>query len=263
MGKKKKPACICPKCLPTWLAAFGDLMSLLLTFFVLLLSMSTMDRNKISEAIGSLNGALSVLEGGVKTEVSHLRQQYATPLENQDETADTVNRIAATVIETNEFVEGGGGPAIAVEDAEDGFMITLPAKLLFENGSATIVGDDAFLFLRRVSQIITEFPQDIEVSVRGYTDNTPIRATALYKDNWDLSAARAISVAKELVSNGVSPNRVHGAGFGEFRPIASNLTEEGRLKNRRVEIRFIGRKKDSNEDAKRTILDSGIDVKEF
>jgi chemotaxis protein MotB len=262
MGKKKKPQCICPKCLPVWLAAFGDLMSLLLTFFVLLLSMSTMDRNKISEAIGSLNGAMSVLEGGIKTEVSHLRQQYATPLENQDETAEAVNRIASTVVEANEFISEGGGPAITVEDAEDGFMITLPANLLFADGSAKIIGEDAFLFLKRVSQIIAQFPQDIEVSVRGYTDNRKVSG-GKYDDNWDLSAARAVSVVKELVKNGVSPKRAHGAGFGEFRPIASNLTKEGQAKNRRVEIRFIGRKKDSQDDAKKSILDAGIEVKDF
>ena len=258
MAKKKKPACICPKCLPGWLAAFGDLMSLLLTFFVLLLSMSTMDRKKIAEAIGSLNGAMSVLEGGIKTEVSHLRQQLATPLERQDETADSVNRIASAVVEANEFITNGGGPAITLEDAEEGFMITLPASLLFADASAEIVGDDAFLFLKRIAQIITQFPPDIEISVRGYTDDRKIRNSPLYRDNWDLSAARAISVVRELVKDGVAPDRIHGAGFGEFRPVATNATEEGRAKNRRVEIRFIAKKKDSKEKAKKTILDSGI-----
>ena len=73
MGKQKCPEC--EQCLPAWLAAFGDLMSLLLCFFVLLLSMSSMDAKKVSEAIGSLSGAMSVLEGGVKTEVSKQRIQ--------------------------------------------------------------------------------------------------------------------------------------------------------------------------------------------
>lgn len=265
MGKKKKE-CLCPTCLPGWLAAFGDLMSLLLTFFVLLLSMSTMDRNKIAEAIGSLNGAMSVLEGGTKSEVSHHRQQLATPLDEQEETAESVNRIASAVVEANEFLDEGGGPAITLDDAEEGFMITLPASLLFKDGSAVIVGEDSLLFLKRVSQIVTQFPTDVEVSVRGYTDNKVIK-TLKYNDNWDLSAARAISVVKELVGNGVSSKTIHGAGFGEFRPIATNSTEEGRLKNRRVEIRFIAKKKESKDKAKKSILDSGInkeaDVKDF
>ena len=86
----KKCKCDCPKCLPEWLAAFGDLMSLLLCFFVLLLSMSTMDAKKVQEAIGSLAGALSVLEGGTKTEISRERQQITTPMEKQDETSQKI-----------------------------------------------------------------------------------------------------------------------------------------------------------------------------
>ncbi len=267
MAKKKKPACICPKCLPGWLAAFGDLMSLLLTFFVLLLSMSTMDRNKIAEAIGSLNGAMSVLEGGVRSEVSHHRQQLATPIDAQEETAESVNRIASAVVEANEFIDEGGGPAITLEDAEEGFMITLPAKVLFRDGSAEIVGDDSILFLKRVAQIVSSFPKDVEVSVRGYTDDRKINNNPLYKDNWELSAARAISVVKQLVENGVSSKSIHGAGFGEFRPIATNFTEEGRAKNRRVEVRFIAKKRESKDKAKQTILDSGmsddVEIKDF
>ena len=266
MGKKKQE-CDCPTCLPGWLAAFGDLMSLLLTFFVLLLSMSTMDRNKIAEAIGSLNGAMSVLEGGIKSEVSHLRQQLATPIENQDDTAEAVNRIASVVVDANEFLDEGGGPSITLEDAEEGFMINLPANLLFEDGRAKIVGDDALLFLKRVAQIVAQFPKDVEVSVRGYTDNRPVKPNSIFEDNWDLSAARAIAVVKELVKNGVSSNTIHGAGFSEFRPIATNFTPEGQARNRRVEIRFVARKKASKEKTKKTILDSGLnkeaEFKEF
>ncbi len=254
----KKCVCICPKCLPGWLAAFGDLMSLLLTFFVLLLSMSTMDRNKIAEAIGSLNGAMSVLEGGIKTEASPDRMQKATPLEQNEETADAVNRIASAVVEANEFIDSGGGPAITLQDAEEGFMVNLPASLLFEDGSDKLIGGDSTLFLKRVAQIITQLPQDIEISVRGYTDDNPLKMKGKFEDNWQLSAARAITVVKELVKNGVSPRKTHGAGFGEHRPIASNYTEEGRIKNRRVEIRFIAREKDSKEKAKKSVLDSGI-----
>jgi chemotaxis protein MotB len=263
----KKCVCVCPKCLPGWLAAFGDMMSLLLTFFILLLSMSTMDRNKIAEAIGSLNGAMSVLEGGIQSEISPERKQMATPLETVDETADAVNRIASAVIEANEFIDSGGGPAITLQDAEEGFMINLPASILFADGSSKLVEGDSTLFLKRVSQIINQLPQDIEVSVRGYTDDSPLKMKEAFEDNWQLSAARAITVVKELVKNGVSPKKTHGAGFGEFRPIASNYTEEGRAKNRRVEIRFIAKHKDSKDKTKKSVLDSGlgkdVEIKDF
>jgi len=104
----KKQSCDCPKCMPEWLAAFGDLMSLLLCFFVLLLSMSTMDAKKVQEAIGSLAGALSVLEGGTKTEISREMQQIATPLEQQEETSQKLRTLNRTVIEVNEMIKTSG-----------------------------------------------------------------------------------------------------------------------------------------------------------
>ena len=152
MGKKKCPEC--EECLPAWLAAFGDLMSLLLCFFVLLLSMSSMDAKKISEAIGSLSGAMSVLEGGTQTEISKKRIQEATPIESQDETSETVNRVQQAVGEANEMMEKGQGPEITLDDAQEGFVIELPASLLFKSGSATIENQDALLFLKRVALII-------------------------------------------------------------------------------------------------------------
>lgn len=255
MGKKKCPEC--QKCLPAWLAAFGDLMSLLLCFFVLLLSMSTMDAKKVSEAIGSLSGALSVLEGGVKTEVSKRRIQQATPIESTDETTETVNRIASAVIEANEMIKKGSGEAITVQEAEEGFVIRLPASLLFKPGSATIENEDALLFLKRIALIIANLPNDLEVSVQGHSDNVPPSAQSMFKDNWELSTARAISVLQELLKANISPDRMHAAGFSEYRPIATNETKEGRKKNRRVELHFFGKKQDDKNTLQKSILDQG------
>jgi len=253
MAKKKCPDC--PKCLPGWLAAFGDLMSLLLCFFVLLLSMSSMDTKKISEAIGSLSGAMSVLEGGTKTEISRQRIQESTPIEAQDETSEVVNQVQQAIIDANEMMEQGHGPAISMEEAEEGFVIKLPASLLFKPGSATIENEDALLFLKRMALIIEELPNEMEVSVQGHTDNTPPGANSPFKDNWELSSARAISVVQELLLNNVKPNRVNAAGFSEYRPVATNATESGREKNRRVELHFYGKKSENEGKMKQNILD--------
>ena len=112
MAKKKCPECA--DCLPAWLAAFGDLMSLLLCFFVLLLSMSSMDAKKISEAIGSLSGAMSVLESGTKTEISKRRIQESTPIEAKDESTEAVNKVSQAIIDANEMMEKGHGPTISL-----------------------------------------------------------------------------------------------------------------------------------------------------
>lgn len=253
MGKKKCPDC--PECMPEWLAAFGDLMSLLLCFFVLLLSMSSMDAKKVSEAIGSLAGAMSVLEGGSQTEVSKRRLQISTPIESDDETSETVNRITEAVSEMNEMKEKGKGPSVSLEESQDGFVIQLPASLLFKEGSAKIEDEEALLFLKRIAMIVEELPNEVEVSVRGHTDNSSPGRNSPYRDNWELSSARAISVLQELLIDGIVPERLSAAGFAEFRPIASNATAEGRDKNRRVEIYFYGAKSDKQPAAAKTILD--------
>jgi len=240
MGKKKCPEC--PECMPEWLAAFGDLMSLLLCFFVLLLSMSSMDAKKVSEAIGSLSGAMSVLEGGSQTEISKRRLQLSTPIESQDETSDTVNRIAAAVMDSNEMTQKGKGPEVQLDEAENGYVIKLPAELLFKKGEAKIVNEDAILFLKRIALIIAELPKELEVSIQGHTDDTPPAKSSPYRDNWELSSARAISVLRELLLDGVDPKHLDAAAFAQYKPIASNATKKGRAQNRRVEIRFFGTK---------------------
>ncbi|MBE0491050.1 MAG: flagellar motor protein MotB [Sulfurospirillum sp.] len=254
MAKQKCPDC--PKCLPAWLAAFGDLMSLLLCFFVLLLSMSTMDAKKVQEAIGSLAGALSVLEGGTKTEISRERQQQATPIESKEETANRVKTMSKSIIEINEMLKTSGSPEITLEEAEDGFIIRLPDGLLFESGSAVIKNEDALLFLKRISMIVNKLPEDLHVNATGHTDDIMPDQTSPYKDNWDLSTARAVSVIKELIKNQIEPKKIRASGRAEFEPLTSNATPEGRARNRRVELHFFSLDGDKKEQAQQSVLDS-------
>ena len=258
--RKKNNCPECKTCMPDWLAAFGDLMSLLLCFFVLLLSMSSMDAKKVSEAIGSLSGAMSVLEGGIKTEISKRRIQESTPIESADETSDQVNRISAALKEMKEMNEmdskgSGGGPSVSLEEAQDGFVIELPASLLFKQGSAVIQNEDSLLFLKRIALIIGELPNETTVSVCGHTDDQGPGAKSPYKDNWELSSARAISVLQELLLDGVDPKRMSASGYGEFSPKATNATERGREQNRRVELRFYGAKASDKSNVQQSVLD--------
>jgi len=253
MAKQKCPDC--EQCLPAWLAAFGDLMSLLLCFFVLLLSMSSMDAKKVSEAIGSLSGAMSVLEGGTKTEISKKRIQESTPIDSQEETSDGVNRVQAAVGDANEMMSKSEAESVSVEEAQDGFVIKLPAALLFKAGSATIENEDTLLFLKRVALIVDTMPNKMKISVQGHTDNQNPAGNSIYKDNWELSSARAISVLKELIIDGVSNNRISAAGFSEFSPVSTNETKTGREKNRRVELHFYADKQDKEVKNITSILD--------
>ena len=254
MGKKCKKV-ECPKCMPGWLAAFGDLMSLLLCFFVLLLSMSTMDAKKVSEAMGSLAGALSVLEGGTKTEVSRERNQQATPIQSEDETAQKLKTLKATLVEINEMTKGADNSQTVLEEAENGFIIRLPASLLFKKDSAKIESDDAILFLKRIALIIDKLPKTIHLNVIGHTDDTSRYQGDTYPTNWALSTARATSVVQELIQNEIEPKILTSCGKAEFDPIASNLTPEGKEKNRRVELYFFSLEKDQEKKMQKSILD--------
>jgi len=254
LAKKKCPEC--PKCLPRWLVTFGDLMSLLLVFFVLLLSMSSMDTKKVSEAIGSLSNAMSVLEGSTRTEESVNRILKATPIEKQPETVEEVNRIEAVLADINEIIKSQGGQSVVLEEAEEGFIIQMPASLLFKQGSAAIENDDALLFIKRVALMISQMSNDIEVSVQGHTDNLPIPSNSPYKDNWELSTARAVAVVKELILDGVRPKRLSASGHAQFKPIATNATPEGRARNRRVELHFISKNQQKKNKTTNSVLDT-------
>ena len=252
----KKKSGDCPICPPRWIVQFGDMMSLLLVFFILLLSMSTSDAKKVNEALGALTGALSVLEGGTQSEISKERMQLATPIVPQSETDETVNRVTVMISEFNEIIRRQGGEeTIQIQEAIDGFMIQLPASLLFRSGRAEIVNADALLLLKRIAILSDGMPKDLEIVVRGHTDSLEIDDNAQFRDAWSLSTARSVAVVKELMNDGVKPERLSAAGFANFQPIATNSTEQGRARNRRVEIHFLGQNKTSETKTPKSVLD--------
>jgi chemotaxis protein MotB len=253
MAKNKCPDC--ETCLPAWLAAFGDLMSLLLCFFVLLLSMSSMDAKKVDEAIGSLSGAMSVLDGGIAAEPSKRLHREAKAIVTTSKVSQQLRSVSEVIIDANEMIKKGKGPSITLEEAQNGFVIELPAALLFKAGSAVIENEDALLFLKRIALIANELSNDMRMSVQGHTDNLKPGANSPFKDNWELSSARSISVLQELLLDGVDPKRISAAGFAEFTPKATNATKAGRAKNRRVELHFYGTKPENEEKFTQSILD--------
>jgi chemotaxis protein MotB len=112
------------------------------------------------------------------------------------------------------------------------------------------------LFLKRIALVVQRLPEELHVNARGHTDNVPPDQTSPYKDNWELSTARAVSVAKELIKNAIDPKKITASGKAEFDPITSNATEEGRAKNRRVELHFFSLDGDKKEQAQQSVLDT-------
>jgi len=232
---------------PEWLVTYGDLMSLLLTFFVLLLSFSTISEEDFNQAMMSMQGAFSVLPrfSGIISNVPRNRQQ-------QEESVHNVARRLRRRIQ----VLGLEREVKIDYDARGGLKISFPDNILFEPGSAELK-PEAFSFLDEVAGMLNEMP-DSFVEVRGHTDNTPPPEGGPYRDNFDLSHARADAVGRRMIeSGGISPERLELVACGSGQPVAPNATEEGRKANRRVDIYVRGlvdKTKIETEDVQRRRL---------
>lgn len=219
------------------MGTFGDLMSLLLTFFILLLSMATFTTEKIDQAIGSLQGALSVLEYGVETEITPPNPIQASPIQVDSTKENILNLLASLMNEYSEMTEISDGPGIELEESQDGFIVRIPDDLLFDSGSVEISNANGKIFLERLALEVDKFKDILNLKIIGNTDNVPFR-TGSATDNWDLSNKRALSVANMLLSLNIPSRIMQIGGDADFNPVADNATQEGRAKNRRVDLNF-------------------------
>jgi len=211
---------------PAWVVTYGDMMSLLLCFFVLLLSFSTISEEAFKEALLSLQGALGVLPAHSSVVATYPR----TMRQRKEEMEQAARRLQRQLL-----IQGKERQVKIEMDAQGGLKINLPSAILFDIGSATLRAD-AFPVLRDVAQILAELP-DTFIEVRGHSDSQPLRDTVRFRDNYDLSYARADAVARQLMRVGEIPiDQFEIISCGSSQPVATNATEEGRNANRRVEI---------------------------
>ena len=253
---------------PAWTATFGDLMNLLLCFFVLLFSMSTLDEKKWQEVVASFSQTFSIFNGGataigdgilVSNGVSQLNEldEYinSTGYEAEDSDAEEYDKEntlegameqieAAKLQESEEMAEmveemvqeSQMSDAIKVEFNAQYVQLTLKGALLFDSGKADI-REDALPVLDKVGVILGKYSGNI-IEIEGHTDNVPI-SNGRFADNSELSWARALSVFNYFLdTTNLEPSLIKYAGRGEYVPVADNSTEEGRARNRRVEIRI-------------------------
>ena len=215
---------------PGWMVTYGDLMSLLLTFFVLLLSFSVISEDDFNAAAYSLQHALGVLPRNISLiPLDHLPKTRVTP---------SVERIARRLRERLQVI--GHDRDVKVEfDAEGGLKISLPSEVLFETASADMSAE-AYEVLAMVGQVLGDLP-DAFIEVRGHTDSRPLVSSARHRDNYDLSFARADVVARHVHAVGGLPlERFEIIACGPGQPVATNETPEGRQENRRVELHVRG-----------------------
>ena len=215
-----------------WLCTFNDLMTLLLTFFVLLFTMGSIDLKDMKNMQGSLQSALGMLEAGDMTSLA-----LVAPV------VDTVNfgvgKIDYTKVENKlakELADLDLADGVSVEETETGALISLKDAVLFDSGGAAI-NETGVGILAEIGRVLKNV--NAPVCVKGHTDDVPIH-TARYPSNWDLSVSRAVTVVRYFIEEGYGrPERFSAAGYGETHPVVPNDTPEHRAMNRRVEIVLI------------------------
>ena len=263
-----------PKGSPAWMSTFSDLMNLLLCFFVLLFSMSTVDTEKFEMVVQSLQSTFSILPSGGSTigdgelissgvrmlEKFDIYFNSSSALPKGDEEPDdsvTNPDTTVTTEEAQETLENAGlteseqmaeqvsrllqsyglENQVDVEFNEYYTLINLNGALLFNSGEATI-REEVLPVMEKIAVILNNYTNNL-IEIEGHTDNVPPAAGEQYSDNDILSMYRALNVANYIRDNTtLDPAHIKSSGRGSYVPIADNSTAEGRAKNRRVEIKI-------------------------
>lgn len=240
---------------PAWMATFADMATLLLTFFVLLLSFANMDAQKFREMLGSVKDAFGVQKqvfGEFRAESdsmlsSEVQREIATQMQaaqnaqgqaagagaGTQSAADAMMQMEQAMSIIEALFENLEGVAEVFMD-ENGITVRVNGGLMFASGSAEL-RPEAAPVMERVTALLGKYTFDLYIL--GHTDSVPIQ-TSRYPSNWELSAARATAALRYLVARGAVPTRLVAVGFADSRPIVSNGTPEGRDRNRRVEFLF-------------------------
>ena len=217
---------------PLWMVTFGDLMSLLMCFFVLLLSFSEMDRKKYRMVSGSMAQAFGIQREKPVFESPKGQKMIAREFD-QAVMVKKIEEALKPIIDEiqNEYEELKG--AVELEIGEDKVTIRMMGETTFDTGKSEL--HPAFRpLLKKIGAVLSQTKG--EIIIAGHTDNIPLSG-GLFGSNLGLSMARAGSVAEYLLrTTSIDPRRLSTMGFGEYRPLASNDTARGRRKNRRVEI---------------------------
>jgi chemotaxis protein MotB len=217
---------------PLWVVTFGDLMSLLMCFFVLLLSFSEMDRRKYKMVSGSMAQAFGIQREKPVFESPKGQKMIAREFDQavlMTKIEESIRPIIEEIETKNKELKG----SVELEVGEDKVTIRMMGEATFDTGKAELHPALRPL-LKKLGTVLNQSKG--EIIIAGHTDNVPLSG-GLFGSNLGLSMARAGSVAEYLLrTTSIDPKRLSTMGFGEYRPLTSNDTAQGRRKNRRVEI---------------------------
>lgn len=223
-----------------WMVTFTDMLQLLLTFFIMLLSLASIDDKALKQTFSMFMGAVGPLYLGQKTIIlptetgpidvpKAIELQAFSSLLSMDPQQTT-----AEYSETLSYAHGLFGKGVRVEKRGKDLAIVFPETISFAPDSADILPDLAEV-LRRIGRVMKY--SDNQIHIEGHTDSAPVNPESGFSSGWDLSAARAVNVMRFLNEETEVPfDRMFCYGYSRYHPVAANLTEYGRARNRRIEI---------------------------
>lgn len=231
MPKKKKCP---PEGAADWLLTYGDMTTLLLTFFIMLFTSSTIDENKMQLILAAFQG-LGMYQGGVTLEDSGKLAGLGNTVESLPSMEQ--GRALSTALERaiSEFQPEIKSKKVRVKEDERGLVISLAADSFFRPASAEIDIEETREILQRISSLLTSL-DGRKFRIEGHTDSTATDPEGDWPTNWELSTARAVNTLHYLVDFGVNEQQFQVAGFAATVQLASEDTPEGKAYNRRVDI---------------------------
>ncbi len=209
---------------PSWMVTYGDMVTLLLAFFVALYAFSVIDAERFQAALLSIRGSLGFFEreSGIVERGQGLEEELLA-----DAQLRGVKEKADKFLQDQNF----RGKVTLVLDKR-GLILRFQETVLFDPGKASLK-PDAKRTLNVVATFLKQIPN--QVRIEGHTCDLPLK-TSLYPSNWELSTARATTVIRYFASLGVPGERLSAVGYGEYRPVVPNTSEVNRRQNRRVDI---------------------------
>lgn len=216
-----------------WLATYGDLVTLLLTFFVLLFAFSSLDVEKFKKMMISFQGALGVMQGGKSLQEDPLPYGGASGYDageakRQTQSTFEVERELRSFLKDNELDKD-----VSIKVDQRGVTVSLSDQFLFPLGGIDVRPEGKRILTRLGALLKGRIPA---LAVEGHTDDRPLKGGP-YMDNWGLSSIRAAVVASYMVdSGGLDPDIIQAVGYGSYRPAVPNDSEENRALNRRVDL---------------------------
>ncbi len=216
-----------------WIVTFADMSMLLLTFFIMLFSMSTIDTSRFTDSFTSVRNALGT--GKERPDTVRIQKEDGAILDSVRLQRQIIEAQRKVYAEVRTYMNSKGLEGVVGSIFDQGIItLKVPTQTLFEKDKVGLTPEGRTLLMHLREVFIQR--RDQVINIRGYTDNQPPSPESRFKDNWEVSSLRAVNVLRFFLDQGIEPTRLTATGLADLDPVVPNDTEDNRARNRRVEF---------------------------